>query len=687
MTAPVLMWFGLDDVRKGTIHLQSDMTHDEEVRERDELRFVCLERPEKYDRLVWWDEPDGAWREHVVRETWAAGDGLCEVAADGALFETRCDFLEACRIERVSYYDLLKWLVPYTRFSVGSYGFGGVNEETTWLTRMSFLDGLRRLEKLYQVEFYLEIDVDEETGRVSERRLSFCAEQGAWRGLRLVHGKNLPIGCLQVKSDDVITAMYGFGISFGAYDDDGNPTGGFTRRLSFGEVNGGVDYVADERALELYGRKNPDGSRRHNFGYTIFENEQRAERLYTKTHEALQKANAPKIAYVVDEPIDVSGRDVRLGDVALVVSEVSGAPYRCGMRVVERTRRFGREVRQSIRLGDITAGTRSHFAAYERRCGSITTVVDALVAAGLREPDANAAVGALSIAVELRNAKRTDGTDIDLRYTFDLAADDVYRFDVAVANNLDHPIYDVQVEIPKAGVSETLFYLTAKGSKLYSFAVSPSGGDVASGAFVCAAEASCPERFTGTSQFYEACEVTGSVGLPLSSTEKPVDTIPDDLSGDGSFAVPYTVADLRRCHCVSTTEAAIDEVWVCGYVVGWADMGVGNRFNASSLQLGASDAGASNIVLADTPDETDVARMVPVNLSTATRRRKAVRAALNLADNPQMVGTRVWVLGDVMRYGAETGVRNTDEHRYCDASGKWHGWWTVNGQLGEDLKG
>lgn len=687
MAAPVLMWFGLDDVRKGTIHLQGDMTHNEIVREQDELRFVCRERPEKYDRLVWWDEPDGMWREHVVRETRAAAGGLCEVAADGALFETRCDFLEACRIERVSYYDLLKWLVPYTRFSEGTYGFGGVNEETTWLTRMSVLDGLRRLEKLYQVEFYLEIEVDEETGCVTDRRLSFCAEQGAWRGLRLVHGKNLPVGCLQVKADDVITAMYGFGISFGAYDDDGNPTGGFTRRLSFGEVNGGIDYVADERALELYGRKNPDGSRRHNFGYTIFENEQQAARLYTKTHDALQKENTPKIAYVVDEPIDVSGRDVRLGDVALVVSEVSGKPYRCGMRVVQRTRRFGREVRQRIRLGEITAGTCSHFAAYERRCGTITTFADALVAAGLREPDADAAVGALSITVELRSAKRADGTDIDLRYAFELADDDVYRFDVTVANNLDHPIYDIQVEISKAGVSETLSYLTAKGSKLYSFAVSPSVEEVCEGLLLCAAEASLPERFAGTSQFYEACEVSGAVSLPLTSIEKPVNTIPDDLTGDGTFALPYTVADLRRCHCVSTTEPAIDEVWVCGYVVGWADMVVGNRFNASSLCLGAEGAGASNIVLADTSGETDVARMVPVNLSTATRRRKAVRAALNLESNPQMVGERVWVLGDVMRYGAETGVRNTDEYRYCDVNGKWSGWWTVGGQLGEDLKG
>ncbi len=687
MAAPVLMWFGLDDARKGTIHLHGDLEHSEAVREHDELRFACRERPEKYDRLVWWDAPDAMWREHVVRETRAGSGGLCEVAADGALFETRCDFMEACRIERVAYYDLLKWLVPYTRFSAGSWEFGGVSEETAWLTRMSFYDGMRRLEKLYRVEFYLEIEVDEAAGRVTGRRLCFCAEQGAWRGLRLVCGKSLPAGCLHMRGDEAITAMYGFGVSFGAYDEDGNPTGGFTRRLDFGDVNGGMSYVADERALELYGRKNPDGSRRHNFGYVIFEDEQRAERLYAKTHEALQRANAPKVTYAVDEPIDVSGRDVRLGDVALVVGEAAGAPCRCGMRVVERTRRFGREVRQSIRLGDITAGAYSSFAAYERRCGSVATFADALVAAGLREPDGDAAAGALSVALELRGVRRADGTEIDLRYAFVLATDDVYRFDVTVANNLAHPVYDIQVVIPRAGVSGKLPYLAASGSRLYSFEASPDAGEAAAGRFACRAKASCPERFAGTSQHYGACAVSDEVALPLSSVEKPVDAIPDDLEGDGTFALPLTVADLRRCQCVSTTEPAIDAAWVCGYVVGWADMGAGNRFDAAALRLGAEGAGASNIVIADAPAEADVARMAAVNLSTATRRRKAVRAALNLADNPRMVGVRVWVLGDVMRYGAETGVRNADEYRYCGADGKWHGWWTVDGQLGEDLKG
>lgn len=687
MAAPVLFWFGLDDVRKGTLHLASEMVHSEVVCERDDIAFKCFEVPEKYDRLLWWDADDGRWREHVVRETRALASGTCEVVADSVLFETRCDFADAVRFENVGLRDVLKWLVPLTRFAAGSWTYSKGGTESAWLSRMSVYEGIRKLERLYHIEFFVEIEVDEAVQRVSERRLCFCAEQGAWRGLRLVHGKNLPVGYLHVCADEVVTALYGYGMSFGAYDEDGTATGGWTRRLTFRSVNGGLDYVGDEQARERYGRKSADGSRRHNFGYKIFEDEDSASDLYMKTHRALQELTSPRVEYAVEDAIDLSGVHVGLGDTALVVASIGGAPWRQGLRVTGRVRRFGRKrMRQSVRLGKITAETYSSFSAYERQCGSVASFDDALVAAGLRKAEDTGAAEALSVDVELRSALRGDGSEIDLRYAFELLSDDEFQFDVLVTNRLASPVYDVSVAAARGGIVEKLVFLAAGGSKLYSVEVSPTAGEVAFGRLVFAAEASCPERFVGTSQHYEACSVTDAVELPLSDVPKPVDSIPSDLNGDGTFANPYTVADLRRCVCVSTSEPAIDAVWVSGYVVGWADMGASSIFGAGSLRLGAEGAVASNVVLAGSPDETDATRMVAVNLSTATRRRKAVRAALNLADNPQMVGRRVWVLGDIMRYGGATGVRHTDEYRY-EVDGRWYGWWTINGQLGEELRG
>ncbi len=684
---PALHWFGLDDVRKGVLHAIGDVVHSEEVRGEDAIAFTCAEVPEKYDRILWWDVQESCWREHIVRETRSGFDGMCKVVADSTMSELKLDFMEACRFENVAYSDVLKWFIPYTRFAAGSCAFGGVGSATGWFTRMSAYEVMRELEEMYGVEFYVELVVDEDAQRVAERKLSFAPELGEWRGKRLTRGKNLPNGRLHVRADEVITAMYGFGSSFGAYDEDGNATGGFTRRLTFGSVNGGVNYVADERARERYGRPRTDGSRQHNFGYAIFDATEKPERLYTQTHAALQERNSPRVSYEIEGDVDCTGEDVRLGDTVVVADVVDDAPYRCGMRVVGRIRTFGDFGQMRVRLGEITAGSRSAFAAYERRCATVASFADAMVKAGLREPEGGTLTDALSVTLTLRGAARADGSDIDLRYAFEVLEGDVYRYDIEVENRLDRPVFDVRVRFARSGLDETLVYVAAGASKLYTYQVSPAASDIAAGAFSCNAVVSCPERFAGTSQHYAACEASAASALPLTATPKPASTIPDDLTGDGTFANPYTIADLRRCWCASSNESTFEDAWVSGFIVGWADMDAGYRLSAASLRLAADGASASNIVLADAPTAVDVSQCAGVNLSTATRRRKAVRAALNLSDNPQMLGRKVYVQGDVLRYGGETGMKRTDEYRYCDESGYWHGWNTYLGQLMEDLKG
>lgn len=623
-----------------------------------------------------------------MRKVRALDSDTYKVHAESTLFETRLDFLEAFRLEDASYYKVLEKLVPYTRFVAGDYGFGGVNQATAWITRKSVLQAIRKLEELYAVEFYVDIEVDEERQCVSERKLCFCAEQGAWRGLRLVRNKNLDSGELIVKADEVVTALYGFGSSFGAYDEDRNPTGGFTRRLTFGSVNGGVDYVEDERAKERYGRLDATGERMNNYGHVIFDDIEKPGTLHLRTHQELQKLTLPKVGYVIADELDMSERHVGLGDVAMVVDEVDGETYRCGMRATRRVRRFGDGFMQKVRFGEITAGTRSHFAAYERKCSEVASFDDALIKAGLKEPDVvEVPDTALSMQLKLRSAKRADGEDIDLRYDFDLRVDDVYRYDVSVRNNLACSVGSVSVSVPVADLSEENVYIGAGSEKLYSFALSPDAQQIAAGAITCVAQVSCPGGNIGLALEYASCSLSASHTLPLTSIPKPIDDIPDDLTGDGTFENPYTVADLRRCVCVSTNEAAFEDVWLSGYIVGWADMDANNGLSADTLRLGANDATASNIVLADAPNATSVNGMCAVNLSTATKRRKAERTALNLEDNPGMLGVRVWVQGDVLRYGRETGMKRTDEYRFCDASGQWHGWWTANGQLGETLKG
>lgn len=662
-THPVLFWYDVKDARKGLVHVIGAFEHREVLGEEDSITFVCADDLQKYDRVLWFDSRDDLWREHVVSEIFARDGGMVEVIAHGALFETKLDFIEALRLENVNYTKLLTWFLPYTRFSAGVITRGQNVSATAWITRKSVYEALRILEGIYGIEFELDIVVDEDTQAVGARALGFSAETGTWRGMRLTRGKNLHKGCERVGTRDVCTALYGYGASFGAYDEEGNATGGFTRRLTFGSVNGGKNYVKDSAAREVWGRVDGDGSALHNVGYVVFENIEKPLALYNATHAELKRRNALAVSYEVEGEIDCSGRDVGLGDVVVIRDASAKTNTTFGVRVMQRTRRYGQCLSQRVKLGAIEAGTRSHFAAYEADAGMVKTFDEALVAAGLREVVGGASGDTLGIDLVLRGASRANGDEIDVRYTFEVAQGDRYRYDLVVRNNLGKSVYDVAVTCSAAGLEETITVLAANEEKLFALELTPTAAQVATGQFMCSANATCASRNVGLASGYASCSVDASQALPLSAFPKPENVIPDDLSGSGLLTDPYTPYDLRRCMCISTTEAAIENVWVAGYIVGYASMDQSNGLSAQTLHLSAAKATATNIVLAETADETDVAQMCAVNLSTATKKRKAVRAALNLKDNPAMLGQKVYVYGDMVRYGGQTGLKRVDAYQ------------------------
>lgn len=89
------------------------------------------------------------------------------------------------------------------------------------------------------------------------------------------------------------------------------------------------------------------------------------------------------------------------------------------------------------------------------------------------------------------------------------------------------------------------------------------------------------------------------------------------VSGEGTKEVPFTVGDVF----ILNNSGA--KAWVEGYIVGSADGSLDKAVIGS-----VEGAVTSNMLIAASADETDVANCVPVQLSGD------VRSALNLVDNP-----------------------------------------------------
>ena len=342
---PTLFWFDRWDERIGILHVVGKLTHTEELNGEDTLEFVSSDVPDKGDRLVWLDGE--TWREHVVVRTDEPLPGLCEVYAESSLCEMLDDFIvEAQLVSRTAEQALAAALAP-TRWAIEHCDDLGLSG--TLIYHRNALWALRRVAAVWEGEITPVIRVAD--GRVASRSVRLDAERGAWRGLRFTYAKNMA-GCTRTVLDkDVYTALYGFGAGLPFTDDDGNYVPGYRRKLTFGSVNDGKDFVADDEALLRWGRWNADRTERvHSFGQVTFSDCADPARLLVLTRRALAKVTQPQVSYEIDVAA-LGAEDAELGDTVAVIDTSRTPEWRLKERVVKRVRTFGDKVVTRVTIG------------------------------------------------------------------------------------------------------------------------------------------------------------------------------------------------------------------------------------------------------------------------------------------------------------------------------------------------
>ncbi len=119
--------------------------------------------------------------------------------------------------------------------------------------------------------------------------------------------------------------------------------------------------------------------------------------------------------------------------------------------------------------------------------------------------------------------------------------------------------------------------------------------------------------------------------------------------GDGTETKPYTVSQTIALNNPGT------ESWVEGYIVGWvdgADIAAGSHFTNPSTS-------ASNLLIADSPTETDYKKCVPVQLVYDTEARNK----LNLKDNPANLGKKLAIKGSLQKYFGLPGLKSPSSYK------------------------
>lgn len=335
---PTLYLFDRFDARLGILPAVGAVTHTEELGGEDTIEFDCALAPEKGERLLWRDPTDGVWREHVVVRTDEPLGGPAHVYAESSLCELLGDFVEEIQLVSKTAAQALASVLGVTRWSAGDVGVGDAARGCL-LYHVNALAALRRVEEVWGGEAEAVISV--ENGRVGSRTVNLPARRGEWRGARFSYGKTLAACTRTVLEDEVFTALYGYGKGLPIYDETGAPTGGFTRRLTFGSVNNDVNWVGDEAARLVWGRPDGAGGKAHRFGHVVFPDCEDATELKVLTETALAAACEPRVSYEVDVAAVDGGAGVRLGDDVAVIDSSRSPEWHLRARCVRRVRELG----------------------------------------------------------------------------------------------------------------------------------------------------------------------------------------------------------------------------------------------------------------------------------------------------------------------------------------------------------
>ena len=145
-------------------------------------------------------------------------------------------------------------------------------------------------------------------------------------------------------------------------------------------------------------------------------------------------------------------------------------------------------------------------------------------------------------------------------------------------------------------------------------------------------------------------DVSGSYGMSVSVDTSRVwindDYIIGTENAGNDFSDALSVAEARE-------SVGKEDVWVCGYVVG-------GDLTSASASFEAPFESSTNILLGPRSSTRDRSVCLSVQLPSGE-----VRDALNLVDNPSLLGKRICVKGKIVNaYYGIPGMKNTVEYQY-----------------------
>lgn len=344
------------------------LTHTDELNGEDSVDIVTTFALKQGYRLVWADRL-GKVHEHVCQDPkglHAGGDTVYTDTAINSICETYGDYIEDKRPYGYGFLQALNVCLEPTRWTAGTVDQTGTVDKGLTFYHTSSREALQSILKCGGE---LETEITVSGGKVSSCKAGIRSHRGTKGGhRRFTYTKDLA-SVSRTEHYGAITACYGYGKGIET------DTGGYGRKLTFGDINNGKNYVEDATALKLYGRPDGKGGRAHVFGQYENPNCEDAATLLAETRAYHDSRKEPGMTYEADVVDLVQfGREwegVAVGDDVQIVDTCFSPALRCEGRVTKLvTDELGGSMR--VTLGNVTETITDMLLAQQQKVSSLS---------------------------------------------------------------------------------------------------------------------------------------------------------------------------------------------------------------------------------------------------------------------------------------------------------------------------
>lgn len=341
----------------------------------DTLDITTIGEINKDERIVFKDSM-GRWAEYLCQSTQtarAAGMPVTVAYCAGSIAELSRTYIEDKRNRNANAKACLTKALEGTRWSVGTVETGTI----TGTADLSFyhctvLEAIQKTADTYGLEVQTEYQPDPTGNQIGRRIIHLVEHRGtANTTKRFEYGKDLTQIKRDIDSGDVITRLYGWGKGIEQTNDQGEATGGYSRKISFADVNNGKPYVQDDQALANWGIPGPDGTRHHSEASVDFPDCEDPKELLNLTKAALKTRTTPTVSYTADVTAlgqagyDPEGTDV--GDSVQIIDTSFTNPLRLEGRILQIEEDLAGSLAETkITLGNIRQSYTQRLAAQQQ---------------------------------------------------------------------------------------------------------------------------------------------------------------------------------------------------------------------------------------------------------------------------------------------------------------------------------